>query len=569
MVDASAAQSLAPQPLPVHRALRLSIWDGIFANLYANLTGGVFLVGYALALKASEVQIGLLAAFPLLANIIQPFSTYLIERLGRRRPLALLGGACARLLWLVLIALSLWLSSRRSLLYWSMWIVALSQVGTAVNNLAWMSWMADLVREEMRGRYFGLRNAALGVAALLASLAGGFFLDIWKESHPRGEMDALRVLFFLGVACGVTSLVIQSRIYEPPLHEGDGSLPFRRRLLLPFYDCNFRRFLMFTVAWNFAVYFTAPFFAVYMLKSLKLSYTAVTAYAVLSSLADLASAQLWGRLSDRETNKPILVMASFFAALIPYGWLFTDRDSAWLFSLLHLEGGLFWAGIRLCTGNLVLKISPAANRSIYFSVFNAVAGLTAVIAPIIGGFALKHLPALLQAVALSWNPFFVVFFVSSTLRLAALPLLAQVSEPRERSVWQAVRIIRNVRAFTTTMGFNLAYHFWLWGKRRTEMAVTPPPEPPRRCEKRMVRWQKTLRWNVVSPLAALFRRVPKPRCPSCHKWNRVYLTGGKFLSTCVHCGAPLESRRPPALWGVLAVIGAGMLVLAAIPLLGR
>ena len=112
----------------------------------AHLTGGVFLVGYALALKASEVQIGLLAAFPLLANISQPFSTYVLERIGRRRPLALLGGSFARLIWLVLIALSLVLTSRRSLLYWSMWVIALSQVGTAVNNLAWMSWMADLVR---------------------------------------------------------------------------------------------------------------------------------------------------------------------------------------------------------------------------------------------------------------------------------------------------------------------------------------------------------------------------------------------------------------------------------------
>ena len=62
----------------VRRALRLSVWDGIFANLYANLTGGV--------------QVGLLAAFPLVANVAQVFSTYLIELIGRRRPLALLGG---------------------------------------------------------------------------------------------------------------------------------------------------------------------------------------------------------------------------------------------------------------------------------------------------------------------------------------------------------------------------------------------------------------------------------------------------------------------------------------------
>lgn len=74
----------------------------------------------------------------------------------------------------------------------------------------------------------------------------------------------------------------------------------------------------------------------------------------------------------------------------------------------------------------------------------------------------------------------------------------------------------------------------------------------------------------MSLLATLFRRIPKPRCPSCHKWNRIYLTGGEFLSHCVHCNAPLELRRPVALWGLIAIIGAGVLVLAAaIPLLSR
>lgn len=460
MTDLPTAQSPT-----VRRALTLSIWDGIFANLYANLTGGVFLVGYALALKASEVQIGLLAAFPLLANIVQPFSTYFIELIGRRRPLALCGGAFARLIWLVLILAPFYLASRKHLLYLSLWVIGLSQVGTAINNLAWMSWMADLVREEERGRYFGLRNAALGVAALLASLAGGYFLDEWKALHPRGELDALRILFFVGVCCGVISLLIQARIYEPPLQEGDDEHPFYRRLLLPFQDTNFRRFLLFTVAWNFAVYLTAPFFAVYMLKTLQLSYTTVTFYAVVSSVADLASARVWGHLADRETNKPILFVTSFFAALIPYGWILTTGESFLLLGLLHLEGGLFWAGIRLCTGNLVLKIAPTANRSIYFSTYNAVTAIMVIVAPILGGLALKFLPGILTSMRLRWEPFFVVFFLSSTLRLLSLPLLARVKEPHERTVWQAVRVIRNVRAFTTTMGFNLAYHFWLRGKK--------------------------------------------------------------------------------------------------------
>ena len=462
-------QSPAPQEVTVRHALSLSIWDGIFANLYANLTGGVFLVGFALALKATEVQIGLLAAFPLMANVAQIFFTYVIELIGRRRPLALWGGAFARLIWLVIIGATLWGMQRKSLLYLSLWIIGLSQIGTAINNLAWMSWMADLVHEERRGRYFGLRNAAIGVAALIATLVGGQFLDFWKVRHPKAEIDALLILFAIGVVCGIISLFIQSRMYEPPLHEGDDNQPFWQRLQLPFRDPNFRALLIFTFVWNFAVYFTAPFFAVYMLKGLKLSYATVTTYAVLSSIADLLSVRFWGRLSDRETNKPILLFTSFFAALIPYVWLLTNKDSFWLFVLVHVQGGLFWAGIRLCTGNLVLKISPLSHRSIYFSTFNAVAGLTAVIAPILGGIALKRLPRILQAHDLSWSPFLILFFVSATLRLLALPLLLRVREPRERSVWQAVQLIRNVRAFTTTMGFNLNYHFWLSGKR-------PPPD---------------------------------------------------------------------------------------------
>ena len=76
MADSSATQSLSLHAPTVRQALRRSIWDGIFVNLYANLTSGVFLVGYALALKASEVQIGLLAVFPFLANVIQSGSTY-------------------------------------------------------------------------------------------------------------------------------------------------------------------------------------------------------------------------------------------------------------------------------------------------------------------------------------------------------------------------------------------------------------------------------------------------------------------------------------------------------------
>ena len=70
----------------------------------------------------------------------------------------------------------------------------------------------------------------------------------------------------------------------------------------------------------------------------------------------------------------------------------------------------------------------------------------------------------------------------------------------------------------------------------------------------------------MAQFATLLRGRPKPRCPICHKWNRVYLTGGSFLSECVQCGSPLDVRRPQVLWGAIAV-GLSVLILAVtIPL---
>src|SRR5262249_46019161 len=151
---------------------------------------------------------------------------------------ALLGGAFARLLWLVVIGGALYLASRQALLFFSLWVFAFSQMGTAVNKPAWVLWMAGFGREGKPGPYFWGCKAALGTPALFVSVVGGYFLDVWKDTHPHGEMDALRMLFAAGVVCGVPSLLIQARIYEPPLHEGNDLLPFRQRQLLPFRDTN-------------------------------------------------------------------------------------------------------------------------------------------------------------------------------------------------------------------------------------------------------------------------------------------------------------------------------------------
>lgn len=89
-------------------ALRFSIWDGAFATMMGSLCGGIFLVGFALnVLSATALQVGILAALPVSANIAQLLGSLILERFGHRRRLCVIWVTVARLFWVPILLLPL------------------------------------------------------------------------------------------------------------------------------------------------------------------------------------------------------------------------------------------------------------------------------------------------------------------------------------------------------------------------------------------------------------------------------------------------------------------------------
>ena len=80
----------------IERGLNAVVWDGVTSQIKLSLTESVFLVAFAIALGASNSVIGLLAAIPPLAQLLQLPSIYVIERLRRRRMITVLASAASR-----------------------------------------------------------------------------------------------------------------------------------------------------------------------------------------------------------------------------------------------------------------------------------------------------------------------------------------------------------------------------------------------------------------------------------------------------------------------------------------
>ena len=124
-----------------NKGLKYSIYDGIFANMFAALTGGVFLTGFAIRLGMDEFMIGLLGSMPFLVAVFQMPTSYWIEK-RRRKEIAYWSAAVARTVWIpvvvVFILPFLPLSTKASIV---LLLLFISYVFITVSYVSWLSWI--------------------------------------------------------------------------------------------------------------------------------------------------------------------------------------------------------------------------------------------------------------------------------------------------------------------------------------------------------------------------------------------------------------------------------------------
>ena len=72
------------------RGLRWFVWEGAVSLGFSSITTSGFLAAFALALGANNFQIGILAAIPFLMHILQIPVVWVVEKIRRRKEIAVL-----------------------------------------------------------------------------------------------------------------------------------------------------------------------------------------------------------------------------------------------------------------------------------------------------------------------------------------------------------------------------------------------------------------------------------------------------------------------------------------------
>jgi len=464
----------------VNRGLKLVVRDGIASEMMTTLTGGAFLVSLALMMGASNFQIGLIAALPTLANLFQLVAIYLVHRFANRRAITVTSLTFSRLPLIVIASLPFLFPAEIGV-FLLIGLLFVHHFFGAIAGTSWSSWMKDLVPESILGEYFSNRSRVIMIVAVSLSLVTAVGLD-YVEANLEDDLHvAYSVMFLFAGVVGIYGATLLARTPEPKIY------PIKQNLfklfVRPIKDHNFRNLLIFHSLWAFAVNLAAPFFTVYMLKMLGFPLSYVIAFTIISQLSNIFFIRIWGRYSDKYSNKTVLRTAAPIYLVAILGWTFTTFPDKHFLTIpllvvIHVFSGIALAGINLALSNIGYKLAPGKQEAIVFLSTRAlITAFFSGIAPVIGGlfadfFARRQLnwnlewdsPAgdrVIHTLSLqSWDFFFVTAFIFGIFALSRLSIIQERGEHKRRVVMGELvsEIGREARSMSSIAGLrSVAY----------------------------------------------------------------------------------------------------------------
>lgn len=435
---------------PKSRGQQYGIRD---AALQAVTQGGGenYFSAFALLLQATPFQIAILSSLPQMIGILfQLLSVKLLPYLPDARRLILIGGIGQALCWIPLFALPLLFSKHGA---W--WLILCIVLYVALGNLtvpAWNSLLIGLVDPRSRGTYFARRFQMTSLTSFLALGAAGAVLNIGERwgFHWSGFVlifsaaaitRALATRCQLATAQGVTA----------PIPEAPGGF---RHFLLRAATPDLRRFLLFSSLMHFSVFIAGPFFVLYMLQDLQLSYLQYAGWMAAGILAQFLTLRPWGQLSDTYGNKAILRLTGFSVPILPLLYLVSEAYPFLL--MVNFLGGATWAGLSLGLQNYVFDSVRPEERTRGVAVANAVNASGWFLGAMVGSWLATVVPSQVHILWMTIKPVSnlpFLFAISGLLRLlVSLSLLGTFREPRSARLPDPRHIVWELPLLKPLMG---------------------------------------------------------------------------------------------------------------------
>ena len=421
------------------RARRNSLLELPFQVFFLNSVQGTALVALALWMGAGPITVSVLASFPFFGNLFAVFGPYALERLRTKRRLTIMAYSASLVMYAVLPSMAAAAEADPSLTALLRVLlvigVGVGEMFRALANVSYVAWFADVFPPDKRARYFSSRFSVMAVANMMSGLAIGQYLNFWGLGRDIDPI-AFYTLVPFAMLCMAVALAFIARMpggVDPDLPTAVRGI---RGHLAPLTDPTYRGFLAARAVQAAVFMLVGPFFTVFLIVDLGLSYSTVFILQMVSQAFTVLGYRFWEPTVARVGPRRVFCVAAIAFSIFPMIYVWAGVAGLWLLVPLHVVSGFFEGGFILAVQLLTMNLAPEKRQIAYIGTANAVTGLLWGLASVVGGLLVGPLGGIPIVRNLSpvGSGLPALFLISGVLRLAIIPSLRWIADLPARPV---------------------------------------------------------------------------------------------------------------------------------------
>lgn len=418
----------AANDVSLRRALTLITLGGGLFMLHMVFINSPLTTAFFDSIGANEFHFGLLGGIPMLMLSMLFVGAFINNRLRRRKPTFMIVFIMARLLYLPVAFLPLILKSVSSevILMLIILIIGLYTALSNVGEVAWMSWMADLIPHRILNTYFGVRQQWVFFPTLL----GYGTVAAFTHYSDLPITTKFPILATAGVIAGIIDILLFIRIREP-VHQVVRDRNMFSVLLEPIRHRDYRTLLLFQCVFMSAVAILIAFSWIYALNVLHVSVAQLTLLVCVHVAGTALSSRAWGKLADKHGHRPVLSLCFVLKPALALTFLLATPDTVlWILPPVMVLDGLLNGGLHTAFRGYIMKRSPRENRSMFVAAALGLSGICAGLAAIAAGVLLRHIGDWsIVLLGRKWINYQVIFAISFIMRVGCIFLVRTIREP--------------------------------------------------------------------------------------------------------------------------------------------
>lgn len=349
--------------------------DGATAATIAALVANTYLSGFLQYVGVSTTMNGIISSLATLAAIGQPLGAAFAQRFKKRKLFTSTGAIIHRSLFTLMFFMPLFIDDVRIRAAVVTIMFAMAHFIGAFITPAASNWLISLTPQRIRGKYFSIREFYSLITVSAISLAAGVMLDKYDSAGSRQTGFML-----LGAVVGILTIVnfiALAQVMEPESpEESTKDVRLWPVIKMVLGSKGFRPVLVMNIIYNIGVQIAVPFNGIYIIGTVKLSYTLISIVSLAASILKALIVRKWGRLADRTSwanvcklSIGIIGCAHIFSVFI------TPSTGQWAYPIAAIFSNIGWAAIGIAILNIQYDYAPLKGRTMYIGVCAAGTGL--------------------------------------------------------------------------------------------------------------------------------------------------------------------------------------------------